>query len=207
MTDTKSEKIEQEPKEVILKITSSQEPGYAKSVAGAMGWILRDKGYCKARAVKMAAVNTAIKAVAIVNERVSRADAGLLFEVDMFFSPAENDGGTPSTAVAMTVQAVQSARPSEFLEYKVSGKKEENDALVSKLAGAIASPVRTGKCIRLRCIGPGAVYRAVLASIIAKGMIYPNGLTSVIVPHWATIEDHEKPISVIELEFWGRPIA
>lgn len=192
-----------ETDEVVLKITSSKEPGYVKSVAGAMGWVLREKGYCKARAVKMDAVNTAIKSVAIVNQRVAQA-GGLVFEIDLFFSPAENDTGMPSTAIAMTVQATEAPRPEQFVEYKVSGKKESDDSLIARLAGAIATPVREGKGVKLRCIGPSAVYRAVMAATIAKGHIYPNGLASVVVPQWATIVDEGKAISLIELEFWGR---
>ena len=38
--------------EVILRVSSNKEPTYVKKVAGAVGWQLREKGCCKARAVK-----------------------------------------------------------------------------------------------------------------------------------------------------------
>jgi stage V sporulation protein SpoVS len=200
---------EQEEKETILKISSDKDPGYVKRVAGAMGWQLREKGYCKARAVKADAVNTAVKAVAIVNQRVSkasRAGSGLVFETDLFFSQTENDK-TESTAIAMTVQEADSARPETFMDYKVGGHGDTSDDVVTRLAGAMAPPLREGKGVRLRCIGPGAVYRAIRACATAKGYVYPNGIALAVVPQWATMTQGSKAVSLISIEVWGRTLA
>lgn len=193
----------EEEQEVILKVSSSKDAGYAKKVAGAMSWRLREHGYCKARAIKADAVNTAIKAIAIVNQRVSAA--GVTLGVDLLFAKAEQD----STAVAMTIHEVTCPRPAEFLEYRVAGKPDGDEkAIINKLAGAMASPAREQKGVRLRCIGASAVYRAVMACAVAKGFICPNGLDSVVIPSWDTIgQDGEKEISLIQMDFWGVPAA
>lgn len=194
--------------DVVLKIKSSKDPGYTKKVAGAMSWRLREEGFVKARAVKQDAVNVATKAVAIVNEWV--LPVGVTLSMDLTFSPADNaSGGPDATAIAMTVHdAADATRPGEFMEYKVSGKESADD-LVTRLAGAIAGPARNGKGVRMRCIGPGAVYRAIMACTIAKGYIYPNGLEAVVIPKWDSIPARQEgaaPISLISIEFWGRKV-
>jgi stage V sporulation protein SpoVS len=107
----------------------------------------------------------------------------------------------------MTVSDADCERPTDFIEYKVSGKPEEEN-IASKLAGAIAAPVRDGKGVKMRCIGPSAVYRAVLACTIAKGYIYPNGLEAIVVPTWDSIQQPAgNPISLIQIEFWGKKLS
>jgi stage V sporulation protein SpoVS len=192
--------------EVVLKISSSKDPGYAKKVAGAMSWRLREHGYCKARAIKADAVNTAVKAIAIVNQRVK--PAGVTLGVDLLFAKAEQE----ATAIAMTIHEVTQPRPAEFLDYRVSGRMSDDEkaekSIINKLAGAVASPVREQKGVRLRCIGPIAVYRAILACATAKGFICPNGLCSVVVPTWDTIDQPDsKVLSLIQVEFWGDPVT
>lgn len=192
--------------DVIIKVSSSKEKGYAKKVAGAISWRLRETGYCKVRAVKMDAVNTAIKAVAIVNQRL--VDAGVQFSISPFFTQV-TDGPTDVTAIFMRIEESTGPRPVEFIEYKISGKTEESDA-ETKLAGAIAVPVRTGKSVKMRCIGPSSVYRGIYAATIAKGYIYPNGLEAIIVPTWVTMPPESpdlQPVSLIQLEFWGKKIS
>lgn len=189
---------------VILRVSASKEPGYVRRVAGAMSWQLRDHGFCRARAVKVDAVNIATKAVAIVNQRVSQA--GLLLSMDLRLSPAESDDKKASTAIDMTVQDADCPRPEKFVEYKVSGKNGQKD-VVTKLAGALAVPVRDGTGVRMRCIGPVAVYRAVMASCLAKGYIYSNGMDAIVVPTWDSISstNPEKPsVSLLQIEFWGK---
>jgi stage V sporulation protein SpoVS len=197
--------------EVVLKIRSCKDAKYTRKVAGAMSWQLREKGYCKTRAVKMDAINTATKAVAIVNQWL--ASAGLTMSMDPIFTPVENaNPGSPegtgenATAIALMIEdASDLTRPGEFLEYRVSGKDDENG--VPKLAGAIAVPIRQGKGIRLSCIGPSAVYRAVRACTVAKGYVYPNGLKAIIVPTWGSLSVEGKgPISLIKIDFWTVPI-
>lgn len=187
-------------KYVVLRVSSTKNPDYVKKVAGAISWQLRDNGFCKMRAVKTDAVNNAIKALAIVNQRVSRA--GLKFAMNVTFRAA--DGNRESTAIEMTINEVSSARPEEFVEYKVSGKIEDTD-VATRLAGAIAIPVRQNKYVRLRCIGPSAVYRAITACCIAKGYVYANGLNAMMVPSWSSLpsEDPDKPVSLIQIDFWA----
>lgn len=202
------EQAESQDDEVVLKIKSSKDPEYTKKVAGAMSWRLRETGFVKVRAVKQDAVNVATKAVAIVNEWV--LPVGVTLSMDLFFSPADNaSGGPDATAIAMTVQdAADAIRPEKFMEYKVSGKDSADD-LLNRLAGAIAAPVRKGNGIRMRCIGPAAVYRAVMACTIAKGFIYPNGLEAIVIPKWDSIparEEGKPPVSLLQIEFWGRKI-
>lgn len=196
--------------DVVLKIKSTKDSSYTKRVAGAMSWRLRERGFCKARAVKADAVNTATKAVAIVNQWVS--PVGVMLSMDLFFSTVEraeggNEKDAAATAIAMTVQDVADcSRPGDFVEYKVSGKESDED-VVPRLAGAIAAPARKGKGVRMKCIGPAAVYRAVMACTIAKGFIYVNNLESVVVPTWGSIPssiEGAEPISYIQIDFWGR---
>ena len=53
--------------EMVLRISSNQDKKYAKRVAGAMGWRLREDGVLSARAVGAEAVNSTVKAIAICN--------------------------------------------------------------------------------------------------------------------------------------------
>lgn len=205
--------------DVILKVSASKEPGYAKRVAGAMAWQLREKGFVKARAVKQDAVNSAIKALAICNQRAAAADVVLYME--LFFSKAENDLPEPkegeqpeqepaATAIEMNIQENDAPRPAEFVEYKVSGKPDQERNLAMCLAEAIAAPVKSDKGVSMKCIGPAAVYRGVLASTIARGLIFPNGYDSIVIPTWASLPQEDKnlpPISLINIDFWGRKIA
>jgi len=199
--------MEDQPEEVILMVSASKDAGYAKKVAGAMSWRLREKGFFKVRAVNQDAVNTATKAIAICNQRV--AAAGVVLFAELFFSKAENEDGSVATAIEMNVQEVDTARPEVFSEYRVSGKQDHDKNANNKLAEAIAAPVRDGKGVSLKCIGPAAVYRAIMASTIARGLVFPNGLHAIVVPSWDSIpnEDSEKPaISLIKLDFWGKKI-
>lgn len=213
--------------EVVLRIASKKGPEYVKDIAGAMGWQLRENGYCKARAIRANAVNTAIKAVSIVNGRTSWA--GMSFGVDLSFSPADSgrdppaevdehelepeqkENGQPatkpSTAIEIHVHECNTSnKPADVVEYKVSGKyaRDNNDKSASKLASAISATSIKGKVVRLRCIGPSAVYRAILACCIAKGNVYSNGLESRVVPTWATLKgtDGSSSISLLQIDFW-----
>lgn len=189
--------------DVVLRVSANKEKGYVKRVAGAIAWQLREKGFCRVRAVKVDAINTATKAIAIVNQRVSRA--GLKFAIDMVFSPTDADGDHSSTAIEMTVQDTESTQPEEFVEYKVSGKKTSED-IISKLSSAISIQVRNGKGVNLRCIGPYAVSRAITACCVSKGNIYTNGLNAIVIPSWDSLPSTEKgkpPISLLQISFWG----
>jgi stage V sporulation protein SpoVS len=195
--------------EVILRISSKKDSSYVKKVAGAISWQLRENGYCKARAVKADAVNTAIKAVAIVNDRVSQA--GMAFVLDLFFSPADSGKQkNASTAIEIMIHELdeeESSRPDEFVEYKVSGKKNDTDAS-KRLAVAISSRSNEKTGVRLRCIGPTSVYCAIKACCLAKGYVYPNGLQSIVVPLWSKLilPDDSIPVSFIQIDFWTRKL-
>ncbi len=199
--------MENQP-EVILKVSANKDAGYAKKVAGAMSWRLREEGFCKARAVKQDAVNSATKALAICNQRVLAA--GVTFYMELFFSKAENPEGKFATAIEMTIQENDCIRPEEFVEYKVAGKQDTDKNAPMKLAEAIAAPAREGKGVSMKCIGPSAVYKGVLASTIARGLIYPNGFESIVIPSWTSLPQEDPnlaPISLINLEFWGKKIS
>lgn len=194
------------PEDVTLKVSSKQEPGYAKKVAGAVAWRLRETGFCKIRAVKSDAVNTAVKSVAIVNQRLS--SAGFQFCISPIFDKI-TDSKEEATAVEMLIKEAPSNAPTESVEYKVSGKSSEPDA-ETKLAGAISVPAREGKTVHLRCIGPSSVYRGIYAATIAKGHIYQNGFEAIIIPTWISMpapDENSQPISLIQLEFWGHKIT
>lgn len=194
--------MEEQQQEVILKVSGSKDAGYAKKVAGAMTWRLREEGFCKARAVKQDAVNSAMKALAICNERV--AEAGMSFSVDLTFSEAQNDSGKAGTAVEMVIQEADAAKPESFLDFKVSGKAEQDSAM-KNLAEAVAGRVREGKGVNMKCIGPTAVYRAIMAATVARGLVFPNGYDCVVVPKWDTIErENAPPISFLNIAFWGK---
>jgi stage V sporulation protein SpoVS len=182
--------------DIVLKVSSSKEPGYVKRVAGAMGWQLREHGLLKARAVKAIAVNTAVKAIAICNQRVNAA--GITLCVDLLFDKAEKE----ATVVEMTVRETDAPKPAVFMEYRVSGKPDDN--ATAKLAEALAAPAREGKGVSMRCIGAAAVYRAILASTMARGLVFPNGMDAVVVPSWMSLPQTDAaPISLLNIDFWG----
>lgn len=185
---------------VLLRVTASKELGYAKKVASAMLWRLRDcEGYCKARTMKETATNTAIKAVAICNQRVTTAAgqaSDLVIGVDLRFSRPEG-----ATAIDMLIGDV-GVGTGKIRDYKVSGK--DGCEINAKLAEAICGACLEGDRVALKCIGPSAVYRAVIASTIAKGTLFASGLSSVIVPTWGSFPsttDGDRPISFINIEF------
>ncbi len=190
--------------EIILKISSSKESGYSKKVAGAIGWRLRETGLCSLRAVKMVSCNTAIKAIAIVNKKVSQA--GAKFAINACFASTEKENKEDSTAIAIELFDVSEYKlPNEFLEYKVSGEENDDENIVTKLSGAIAPVIRGGKGISLRCIGPAAVYRALKACIVTKGYVYSNGIELICVPIWASIAGQNgKDISLIQIDVYRK---
>lgn len=191
--------------EVVLKISAKKDPGYAKRVAGAMTWRLREAGWLRARAVKQEAVNTAIKAIAICNQRV--AAASVVLQMDLSFSPSENDGGKPATAIEMFIKEVDAQKPANFVDYKVSGKTSEESDSPSKLALAVAQAAKDGNGITMRCIGPAAVYKGVMASTMARGTMFSNGFDTVIVPSWETAAQEDgSSISLIRIDFWPIPL-
>jgi len=193
--------MEQE-EEVILKVSSSKDKGYAKKVAAAMGWRLREVGYCRARAIKEAAVNSAVKAIAITNERVK--EAGIKFGVAPVFGKAEATDDPAAVAICMMVEAVNGKPPAKFAECKVSGKKTEggDHAAATRLATAINGMALGGKGVALKCIGPDAVYRAIMGCVMARSSGYANGMKSEIVPTWETVQAKTGRISLIRIDFW-----
>lgn len=198
---------QEEPKQdedIVLKISAKKDAGYVKRVAGAMTWRLQEKGLFRARAVKQDAVNTAVKAIAICNQRVALADITLY--IQLFIKPASTNDGKASTAIEMLVQETDVPRPAKFVEYKVSGKDEKNGP--QKLAEAIAGPARDGVGVSMKCIGPAAVYRAIMAATMARGLIFPNGLDAIVVPSWDTVtKPGDKVISLIKLDFWSKKVV
>ena len=63
-----------------IKIRRRQGTEYVKSVAGAIGWQLREFGFCKIRAAGAVAVHVGVKAVAINNRRLQAAGVTLGFD-------------------------------------------------------------------------------------------------------------------------------
>jgi len=189
--------------EIILKVSSSKAPGYAKRVAGAMLWQLREHGFVKVRAVKRDAVNSAVKALAICNQRV--ASANILFGMELFFSKTEKQDVRLATAIEILIQETDIKNGKEFVEYRVSGKEENDRTSALKLAEAIAVPVKEGKGVSLKCIGGVAVYKAILASTIARGLIYTNGMQAFVIPSWESVlREGGSPISLLRLDFAGK---
>lgn len=65
-------------------------------------------------------------------------------------------------------------------------------SVVAKLAGAIAGAIGEGKCIKLECIGAGAVNNAVKGVATAKGFVAPMGLDIYIDPFFKDINMGEE---------------
>lgn len=193
---------------IVLKISASHEEGYCKKVAGAISWRLRESGFCRLRAIKAEAVNSAIKALAIINGRLSREDKKIVFCIDPIFENIKDESGKTSLAVSMKITEVfeNETPPNDFVEYKVSSKRDDHE---NKLAGAIVAPVRDGKGVRMRCIGKLATYKCLYSSIIAKGTMYSYGVGVIMVPTWHTIQSDKSEtgqISAIQLDVWGVPL-
>jgi stage V sporulation protein SpoVS len=181
---------------VVLKIKGSDEPGHTKKVSSAMAWLLRENGYFVGRAIKQKAINQAIKSVAALNQQIAKAN--VVLSLDLSFKQTED--GLP--AVEFVASEAPEERPTEFKEYKISSK-DIGDKAIAKLATAMALPCKENKGVRLSCIGPASVYKAVVSSIVAKGYIYANGLESVFIPNWKTIGE-DKKVSLISIEFFGK---
>lgn len=188
-------------KDVVLRISSSKDEGYTKKVAGAISWRLRETGSCRLRAIRTDAVNSAIKALAIVNKRTE--EIGLAFEVDPTFDAVVEEH---ARANAIEMEALESPTlPTEFAEYKISGKDDSNDSCC-KLAGSIALSLRSGRAVAMRCIGPMAVYKALYAATLAKGYSYSYGYRTHFVPTWFSMKSDQMEdgyVSVIQILCWG----
>lgn len=187
--------------DIILKVSSSKEKGYSKKVAAAMGWRLREVGYCRARAIQSVAVNSMIKAVAITNERVK--PAGIKFGIAPVFGKAEATDDPAAVAISVMIEAVSSEPPKATNECKVSGKKDESDhESATRLSKAVSGMASSGRTVSMKCIGPEAVYRAILASVMARSNAYANGMDAMIVPSWETAETKSGKTSLIRIDFW-----
>jgi stage V sporulation protein SpoVS len=180
----------------ILKIGAGKDPGYAKRVAGAMTWQLRERGMFLVRAVKSRAVSIAVSSVATCNKRISAANVVLGIEPSFFETERK------TMAIEMLVKEVDPERPAEILEYRVSGKRRHDRSLTEKLSQALLGPVLHGKGIAMKCIGSVATCRAIEAVVMARGALNQE---TVLVPFWETIiEEDGSNTSVLSLEFWAR---
>jgi stage V sporulation protein SpoVS len=163
-------------------------------VAAAMGWQLRDYGYCVARASGVDAVNTTMKAVAICNHRTQAVNVTLCVEAEL----DRIEPGKPDMAVQMTIHEVDSQRPTKMRPYRISGQGNSDNKLVQSLLRSI----QTGDGVSMNCIGPSAVYRAVLAFVNIRLMLLPK-IETVMVPLWESILDkNQTPLSLIRLDVW-----
>lgn len=188
--------------DVVLRVSGKKDSGYVKRVAGAIGWQMRERGTCRLRACRTDAVYAAVKAVATVNHRVS--EAGVLLSINPFFAETDNE---EDSAISMSLKDVSDlGRPGHLVEYRVSGRPDADDAIVTRLASAVSARAKKA-VVRMRCIGPMAAYRAILASTVAKGQVYPNGLEAVVVPTWAVAEDENGKTSLINIDFWCHDIS
>ena len=187
---------------VVLKIRSHGPPDpkgrpYSKRVAAAMGWQLRDYGYCVARASGVEAVSTAMKAVAICNHRTQAVSVTLCVEAEL----DRIEPGKPDMVVQMTIHEVDFQKPEKMRPYRISGQGD----LDNKLVQSLLRPIHAGDGISMSCIGPNAVYRATLAFINARSMLLPQ-IQAVMVPTWESILDkNQTPLSLIRLDVWGHP--
>jgi stage V sporulation protein SpoVS len=167
-----------------------------------MQWRLREKGFFKARAIREVPVSTAIKAIATLNERVSSVD--VVLEADVSFAKFDGDPGgrqKAPTVIEMLVKESDEEVPRNLPEFKVSAK-DTSEAGIVKLSKAISMACGSGRGVRLRCMGAGSIFKAIMACIIAKGQMFSSGKTSRLVPQWLTIIEDEKPISSILIDFW-----
>ena len=182
---------------VVLKVKGSKDPGYPKKVANAICWQLRDHGRCEMRAIRDEAVASAVKAIATANKKVEAADVTLSF--DAVFAPLESSEDTSQSVLAFTIQEVSTERSGEVEEYRVSARKHSDEKEVSKLAGAIASEIRKGKTVVLRCVGPFAIYKSVRAVVMAKGYVFANGILTEAIPSWKILEKESRDGKDIQL--------
>jgi len=199
-----NEKVFPLPDDVVLKVSGSKRgQEYTKSVANAICWRLRDAGFCKACAVKMDAVNTAIKAIATTNKKVQKA--GVVLSVDLSLADVPAKEGEPLKGVSMTIQETPIPKPAQFVEYKVSGKGDGLEELAVKLAYSVASLIRQGKGVKLRCLGPASVYKAVLAVITAKKGLLGERTELAAVPEWSSLTKagSSETVSLIVIHLWG----
>lgn len=194
--------------DVILRVSGQKSSDYTKRVSGAICWRIREVGVCLMRAVKSEAASTAVKAVAIANEKVAQAD--VILAIDPVLDEInQSDGiGEESMALAMVVQEPTFPRPESAVELKVSGSPDSgmkgDQRAAARLAGAIASEVRKGNATALRCIGSMAVYKAIRAVALAKGYLFTNGISIQAIPTWISLEQGDASVSAIVIEVWGK---
>lgn len=139
-----------------LKVGSESE---AKKVAGKIAQVVRDQGTPPdLLAAGPAAINQAVKAVAIAKQYLAEEEKG---PIDLMTQP-QFDG--PSNRLTLHLRAVAPTPPNEAAE--VLTVKRDSDPY--KVAGAIAGRLRENKVVALISVGPDAVFHAVEAVAVAR---------------------------------------
>jgi len=187
---------------VVLRINDGCAPSpdgrpYAKRLAAAMGWQLRDYGYCVARAAGIAAVGNAVKAIAICNHRTKTAEVTLCVEAAL-----DRIEENKPVVVQMTIREVDFPPPKKMRTYRIAGQSDK-DLDLNKLVQSLLRPLQAEEGISMHCLGPKAIYRATLAFITTRTLVQ-NEL--VMIPTWESVLDKKKiPVSLIRLDIWANP--
>lgn len=181
----------------ILKISSKQDTGYTKSVAGAICWQFSENGICHARAAKCAAINNLVKAAAITQSRVEKASVVIGMELNRITED--------KLEVVDVLMKEADGTPKETFDFKVSGAPLTKDDDYTKLTEALVFKAKNDVSVSLKCIGKNAVYRAVMASLAAKERL--KGYKVVLIPAWQTFVGNKgNDVSLIRLDFYSRKV-
>lgn len=183
-----------------LKISGKPGKEYVKKVAGAIGWQLREFGFCKFRAAGVLAVHVGIKASAINNRRLHAAGVTLGFEASHSELGLQNKNKKDLTYVTeILIAEVTHARPGAFHEFRISSEGDPEN-----LGRAISSKIKNNYGCRLKCIGAQTVYNAVEGLIRAKGELFENGLRVTTVPYWEVSTGYDDTsVNVLCMDAWS----
>lgn len=207
MEKNDNEKVEK-IKPVVLKVGGIKDKDYVKRLSNAICWQLRDFGACTCRAVKSEAVYNNIKAIAISNCKVKKAN--VLLSIDCSFDLLKEAYSTNNmVAISTIIQDSVIPRPDKFVEFRVSGDKNNKDDYKSscKLAGAISALLRQDNGIILRCMGSASVFKAICAIAFAKKYTLKDKIAINSVPNWSvTNKINEDLINFIQIEVWGQKV-
>ena len=180
----------------VLKVSGKKTKEYTKKVSGALGWQLRENGFCRMDAGSPTAVYNAVKAVSTCNAMVEKA--GVVLCADLSLRDIEANG-TTIRGMEMMVREVFEERPGNFIEFRVSSSSDE-----MHVARAIVAKTDAGNGVDIKCAGETAVNKCVNSVIMANHILKESGKKMVFVPKWGTAStnDGSGEISIITVEAW-----
>jgi stage V sporulation protein S len=161
-----------------------------KSLAGSIAHTSRGAPPPTLQAVGATSLNQAIKAVAVARTYLENDDIDL--EVEVSRVPDDTIRNLLQLKLSKKSRSVFASKKDEPVDLRAAGTTE-----TAALAGAIANNVREGHRVRVTCIGPVPVFRAVDAIVKARTFLQKDSLDLVFVPMFTTIDSSSERGGVV----------